>query len=345
MITLTATPENEALDRSRELQEALDKEGSVQLGEGIFRVQGVKIPKNGFLKGCGANTVLLLPEEVEEGYILKIQEYCTVESLALKGQLTPLAAMDMTEPGKRDGILLISNYNGKEEEELKATKTCFLSNLFITDFTGSGVRGHNTGYSLDSGMFFTNGFIDNCGIGINLDYWTEFNKFTNVNCHACFIACVNNGGNNVYVNCIFHGMTGMLMDNRKGDKQNNSHGSVVGCTFDHCGRNKGDAIRIYNQTARFIFTNCQFWYDCIRIYDSPGILLSGCLIGREVKLEARGTSTVLVGGNIFAKPATAPFRWYADETAKVLFRDNMNGDTGEVFAPEMDREEDVAPVV
>ena len=60
--------------------------------------------------------------------------------------------------------------------------------------------------------------------------------FTNIMASKCLYGCINNGGNNVFVNCGFNSnITGFLIDNSRGQSNNNSHGSAIGCTFNHSG--------------------------------------------------------------------------------------------------------------
>ena len=131
-------------------------------------------------------------------------------------------------------------------------------------------------------MIVSDCYITLCKAGINVDYYSEYSKFTNVITYKCYYACINNGGNNVFVGCTFHGTIGFQMEGLA----NAAHGSVVGCTFNHIDNwnrpstlGGGTAILAKNVVHGFIFTGCQIWYGSIDLRASRGIAFSDCLLG------------------------------------------------------------------
>ena len=69
------------------------------------------------------------------------------------------------------------------------------------------------------------------------------------------------------------------MDNSSGQSPNSSHGSIIGCVFDHSGSNAGYGIKILGMEAGEIIQGCQFFFSKILIEDSVGIVLDGCNFG------------------------------------------------------------------
>ena len=123
--------------------------------------------------------------------------------------------------------------------------------------------------------------IARCQTGIFVDEHSEFNKFELVNTRHCYIACENDGGNNMFIGCTFGATnTGFLIDNSLDDKANNAHGGVVGCTFCHVGDNQGIAIAVKNIVNGFTFSDCQVWYCSLLIEDSYGVAFTGMEFGR-----------------------------------------------------------------
>lgn len=83
-------------------------------------------------------------------------------------------------------------------------------------------------------MNVCNVHIQDCYAGINLPIRSEYHKFTNVSSVFCYYGCINNGGNNIFVNCSFsQNIIGFLINNENNQAWNNGHGSVIGCTFNH----------------------------------------------------------------------------------------------------------------
>ena len=285
----------------------LRETGYCHLGEGIFYVSGnIDMPDNAMIEGCGAKTVLRLLSSVSDGYILRPRENNTIRNLALSGgPSAPSMTLD-GGIGNRHGILFRGNADHQEGEESVTPHRCMVDGVFASNFSGGGITCHNSGYSHTASLYVTNCMIHHCRAGINIDYWSEYNRFTNCMVHDCQVACVNNGGNNIFTACTFHGLKGFLIDNQDNDKPNNGHGSCVGCSFNHINENAGNAIEIYNVSNGFVFSGCQIFYGAILLQNAGGILFSGINFGSGEKITVvNGSLTLFQGCGFLGSPTVS----------------------------------------
>ena len=208
---------------------------------------------------------------------------CTVQDLSIIGS----ASSRPSQVGKAHGILMKGNADGANNFENKWFPT--IDNCYISGFSGGGITCNNTGYGLTHGLNVTNCKIYNCGAGVNIDYFSEYNRFTNVAVYGSLYGCINNGGNNMFVNCMFSGCTTGFLIQRS---TNDSHGSAIGCTFNHSGGDAGTAIQIVGARCGYIFQGCQIFYGKIDIQNSDGIVFDGLNIGQKQKIYISGGGMV-----------------------------------------------------
>jgi len=300
--------ETDKTDMTGAIMSMLNDTGYCHLSEGIFYVSGgIDLPKGATLEGCGKNTIIRLLSSVESGYICRVKEYATVKGITFSGGY---AQGDISTPdiGGRKGIIAIGNRDGQTPSITPATiKCCQISNCWFENLD-SGIYGYNSGGGLNEGLVVSDCYITRCKAGINLDYWVEYCKFTNVVTFQCYYACINNGGNNTFTACTFHGVIGMYIDNSAGSKTNIAHGSVVGCTFNHIDNmnhpetlGNGYAVKVLNVPYGFIFTGCQIWYGKVYVESSQGVQFSDTLFGGYPTIETLGEDTVFFSSCIFQK--------------------------------------------
>lgn len=181
------------------------------------------------------------------------------------------------------------------------------------NFDGSGYYAHNTGGGLRNGVIMSKCNIEHCRVGINIDYYSEYSKFSDCIIYQCYYACINNGGNNIFTGCTFHGVVGWLCDNSNNNKRNSMHGSCIGCTFNHIDNmnhpdvlGNGIAIHVINTTSGFTFTGCQLWYGNVVIENSTGITFSDNLFGNNgITINVTGNGGVYFHDNMFKNPPTS----------------------------------------
>ena len=279
--------ETNKTDMSGAILSMLTDTGYCHLAPGIYYVSGFDMPAGSTIEGCGKKTIIRLLSSVTSGYAVRIGQNNTVKNICFSGGYA--APSDVTtvdaDLGSRHGIYLIANADGEESTQ-PGTLTNIIEGCFFENFNGSAFYNHNTGGGMDNAVIMSDCRIVACKVGLNIDYYGEYSKFTSVIIKGCNHACINNGGNNVFTGCTFHGVVGFLIDNTGSDKRNIAHGSCVGCTFNHIDNMNrpstlggGDAILIKNAANGFLFNDSQIWYGKINIQNSPGISINNGLIG------------------------------------------------------------------
>lgn len=293
---LTAT--NDTTDRTNEILSILQTDGICHLGAGDFYVHNLVMPENTTLIGSGACTRLFLPEELEEGFIIEIKTRCTVKDLFLKGSNDWIKTSETV--GRRHGFLFQSP-DPMDDSIIPNFGT--IDNCHISGFQGGGITCNGTGYSITASINVSNCWITNCDAGINIAYWSEFHRFTNVSCTSCWYGCVNNGGNNVFTNCGFNcNQLAFLIDNSQKQSPNNSHGSAIGCTFNHSGNNEGTGIKILGAPHGYVFSGCQLFFSKIEIENSTGIVFEAMNAGNKEQIFVTGGCSVLFANSMFNTP-------------------------------------------
>ena len=285
-------------DRTADIVSMLSQTGVCNLGPGDFYVNNLQMPDNTTIRGSGKATRVILSGS-SAGYAIKMGRYCTVEDIAILGTTSEISVSNLETLGDRHGIMWQGNYT---ETSSSSQGPCagMVSNVRISSFTGGGITCIDTGYPTYCHIMANNVYIDGCGAGINIAYWSEFHKFTNVRTVGCYYGCINNGGNNIFVNCDFSSCKlAFLMDNENNQSPNNSHGSAIGCVFNHTDSNNGIGIKILNCDSGFIFDGCQIFYSQIYIKDSDGVVVSNTNFGNNnCNITVSGGGTVLFTGNL-----------------------------------------------
>lgn len=274
-------------DMTGTIQAMLDNNKFCQLGPGDFYVSGVVIPTNATLRGCGTATRLILSPEVESGYAVKIGTFGCVQDLKIFGstsQFTP------TEVGKRHGIV----FEGLADESGTVPYRSTIENVTFANLSGGAITCTNTGLSWASTLHVSDCYMYWCGAGINVAYFSEYHRFTNISVTQCYYGCICNGGNCNFTNCDFSGnIVGLLIDNSHGQSKNNSHGTFDACSFNHADSNNGTAIRILGAENGEVFTGAQIFFGGIEIENSTGIRFIGANIGRQVPIAVKDSNVVI----------------------------------------------------
>lgn len=327
-----STAEADATDMTGPIMSMLSDTGYCHLAPGIYYVSGsIDMPAHSCLRGCGDKTTIRLLQSTTSGYVIRIRDFCTVQDVALSGSASSLSP---TEEGTRDGIHFTASSGSTPSV---TTNHCMISNVWIRDFSGSGLYCRDTSINYAKGLYVVNAFITRCYKGINIARNSEFSKFVNVCISWCRIACVNNGGNNVFTSCTFHATSiGFYID---GTQPNPAHGMIDSCTFCHIGSNAGSAITLENIPASvgFAITNCQIWYNSIDVAHCYGIVFSGCMFGRgttgngaNINIDGGtdGGGLVLFEGCVFCNDVSKPPVITVTNNAKARFVGCYGGVSG-----------------
>lgn len=295
---------NDTTDRTGDIQTLLNTTGACRLGKGVFYVTGITIPTGGMLTGSGKGTRLVLADSVADGYAVKIGTYGTVQDMSICGAASwDSKASDVTnDVGTRDGLI----FEGLASTSGAVPYRSTVEDVMFFNLSGSAIRCENTGYAPASCLNVSDVYAFWCGCGVNIAYFSEFNRFTNVSVDGCGYGCINNGGNNVFVNCAFNSNNvGILMDNSTGQSRNNSHGTFAGCTINHSGGNTGTAIKMVGMENGQIFSACQIFYGKIVIDRCVGVRFVGANIGRQVPMEITNSTVVVFSEcNMYSQDAS-----------------------------------------
>ena len=288
-------PSGDTSDRTLDILTLLQTTGVCRLGPGNFYIDGLEMPDNTQIIGSGPTTKVYLIAGANK-FAIKMGKHCAVKNFALIGasSYTPASTI-----GTRHGILWQGNYS-ETETSAQQPNQGIVDTMWISNFAGGGITCTDTGYATDKAIECTNCWITSCDAGINISYWSEFHKFTNVRTAGCWYGCINNGGNNVFVNCDFSGCKeGFLMDNSLNQSPNNSHGSCIGCVFNHSNSNAGVGIRILGCANGFVFIGCQIFFSQTVIENSSGVTFSACNYGDvNCNISINGGGAVLFVGNM-----------------------------------------------
>ncbi len=286
-------------DRTSDIELMLKEKGVCVLGSGVYYVSGIKMPDHSTLMGMGECTEVILLDEVQSGSAIYLGSRCCIKNMAIKGAKDDIERP--TELGDRHGISFAGTATATDWSG--QSRNCIVDACQIRSFTGGGITCVDTGYSVGCSITATNCHINYCGAGINISHFSEFHRFTNMYCCHNHYGCINNGGNNVFVNCVFDSnTTGYIIDNADGNAKNNSHGSVVGCTFNHSGNNKGTGIEIINAQHGYVFTGCQVFYSKIIVEGSSGIQFNDFNFGKNAQIAVKRGQIVMFSNCIFTNP-------------------------------------------
>lgn len=310
-------------DRTSDIISLLESQGICRLGSGVFYVKNLVMPVGSRITGQGKITKIVLDSTGE--FALQMDSFCKIDNVYITGALNEITPLEQI--GSRNGIVWAGTYSINQEAPYMA----LISDIWIDRFTGSGIKLIDTGYSSLTNIMCSNVYIRNCSAGVNISYWSEFNKFVNVKCHSCWYGCINNGGNNMFANCDFSSnILGFLIDNSENQSPNNSHGSCVGCVFNHSDSNTGIGIKLLKADSGFMFSGCQFFYSKIHSYDSYGIVFNACDFGyNNCNIIIENGGAHLFANNIFQnKPPIT-----VTGNNKTHFVNNYNKTSGALIEP------------
>ena len=265
-----------AVDNTSDIINALTTNGHCTLGRGDYYVYSITMPNNTTLSGIGDGTII---HNIYKYHKLNIAiiptNGCTVENLKILGSDN---VPDNT--GSAGYIVGVKFENA-------VTSAVRLCNLTISNCDRYGIDVFETGGNTRGGVIITGAKINNCWCGIRFTAGSEYNKVSNSIMKDCNTGCINNGGNNTFTSCTFHGVVGFLID---GTSANSGHGTCVGCTFNHIDNTAnpdtlggGRAVSISSLINGFVFDACQFWYGAIFLSNSKGVTVCNSQMGDGVQ--------------------------------------------------------------
>ena len=275
-------PTGDDTDRALDIIAVLNTKGTCRLAKGDYYFDVLVMPPGTEIIGCGEATRLIRKSDSGHNYFLRAQKNCKIKNVTLLGDTSDITvsphwerSATVTDMTAIIGIR-ISGQGASDTNGMRAE----VGGVTIERFAGSAIQIDNTGYSPLGGCHVHDVFVRNCNCGIALGRYAEFHRVTGCSYHECYYGAVNNGGNNVFENCDFStNKQGLLMDNSSGNYGNSSHGSFIGCTFNHSDENNGTAIELDTMVAGEMFVGCQIFYGAIVLTASQGIVFDACNIG------------------------------------------------------------------
>lgn len=294
----------------------LNNSGKCYLQAGTYYVSGIDMPENTQIIGCGYQTKIVLLDSVTTGYAIKMNNNCVISNVRITGNDNDLSFVEgdieSIHLGNRHGILYLGTAN--ESSGANTVTKGIISDCYIDGFTGGAITCEQTGPGT-RGLNVNNVQIVNCGAGINITRYSEYNRFTNINAHHCYYGCINNGGNNIISDCNFsedvvgvymNGSSGkcLLWNGESATARNGAHGIMSNCTINHSGhftpnRNHGWAIYYRYYQAGFVFSNLCVFYGKTWFSGAACIVIDNSVFdGVDMEIANDGNSLLFNGCNI-----------------------------------------------
>ena len=247
------------------LQIASEQNKTIRFSDGVYVFSDtVKIMSNTSLVGS-TNTVFTLSPESSSDTLMSVASLADnvfISHIVLRGEQSDLPTTEGNKIGLCvDGALRVN-----------------IENVEISGFDKYGFYGANMS-SNANGEFYKMLQITNCRFynnyyGMCLGKRCEYTQVLNCVFGNNNIGCLNQGGNNSYVSCIFNvNNTGFRMDSK--NLSNPAHGGCNGCTFNH----NTQAIEVNDCTIGWIFDGCQIFYGTVDLKESCGVVFNACIFG------------------------------------------------------------------
>ncbi len=276
---------NDESDRTDEILSIIEEKGYVKLGEGEFVINDLKMKPNSTIEGIGGGRTVIKTSKANSSAII-LNTNCTIDNLSIKG----LSKSVPESIGESCGLLI----DGKKTNTIE---NIVITRVKIEGFDKAGLYGFETGYECENSLSMSNCEITGCYIGLLIGKYFEYGRYTNILIWNNKCGCVNNAGNNNFVNCTFtKNEIGFKMTS---DQANGGHGSCSSCSFNHSNGGTGNAICVEGTKNSFTFSSCQIWFGRIEISNSKGILFSACTLGGgEIFIEG-DNKQVFIESSIF----------------------------------------------
>lgn len=245
-----------------------------------------------------------------------------ISHLVLQGPLTDMPTVEGTKCGLRvDGAMRVN-----------------IENVEIAGFDGYGFYGARMS-STANGEFYKMLQITNCRFynnyyGMCLGPRCEYTQTLNCVFGNNYVGCLNQGGNNSYVSCIFNvNNTGFRMDSA--GLSNPAHGGCNGCAFNH----NTKAIEVNDCAIGWIFDGCQIFYGTVDLNESSGVVFNACIFGSCTLNSTHSTlkSANLISDSFFQTDSAGILAGNDGSTAVVNCLPDFIGESGEEPAEEADR--------
>lgn len=254
--------------------------GYCKLAPGTYYIPVMAFPSVPVtIEGSGKETVIVVDKDADYEYGIRVSNNSAIRHLTLRSSDTTYTPADIYSGTVKHGInVRPSTGTGKTHVTIE--------DVTVENFSGAGILLNQTGEDPDDGCHVLNCFVTNCGAGIQANIHAEFNRIECCNFAGCYYGAINDGGNNVFSNCGFSGNKyGFFMDNTDGSLSNNTHGTVIGCIFNHEDYDdetlgKGHAIYMIGASSGMQFIGGQIFYGSIYLKNCQAIAINGFNFGQ-----------------------------------------------------------------
>lgn len=257
--------------------------GYCKLAPGTYYIDVMAFPSTpATIEGSGKETVIVVDKDADYTYGIRLSNNSAIRHLTVKSSDSTYTPADIYTGTVKNGInIRPATGTGKTHVSIE--------DVTVENFSGAGILLNQTGQDSDDGCHVLNCFVSNCGAGIWTNTNAEFNRIDCCNFASCYYGAINDGGNNVFSNCGFSGNKyGFFMDNTSGNLSNNSHGSVIGCVFNHedydsTTLGKGYGIYLIGVTSGMQFVGGQLFYAGIYLKDCTAVVISNFNFGKMIE--------------------------------------------------------------
>lgn len=275
--------------RTGHITTALARNGFVQLGAGDYWIESLDMPEFSRITGVGTATRLIC-KSAGTLYAIRMRRGCSIDNLTLVGpQGEEYQAMNGDGTISEEHGIYMYEPLGQGVQPLMKYRAK-ISNVTIAGFAGGAICFDATGGAGDNSASVVNVYAHNCTVGLYMPTQTEYHRVTNFKAGGCYYGAIVNGGNNVFTNCGFVSCTQAL---KMSNATNDSHGSFVGCTFNHSGENTGKAIELTNLGSGEMFVGCQIFYGSVHVTNCHGIMFDACNFGNTTPITVTGGRLVM----------------------------------------------------
>lgn len=287
-------------NNGEEIETRLRCYGQCILGDGAYNIGAtISMPKSSVLAG---NKSTLIFADTADGAVIKMSAHCAISGLDIDGGLSSRP----TTEGTRYGIEWTGNN----------VFTGFVDKCVIHGFSGAGLYLHDSTTQTYRNLLISNCRIYACYVGIDFNKNTEFNGVSNCTITSNYYGIRNRGGNNRVDCCgIDANYCGMLVNMDAGD--NNGHGSVSNCTFNHSNSNTGYGI-IIKDTGRMVVTGCNLYFSKILLENTNGNIINGCGFGNSTGWEITGGECNVFANCIIKSTSDTPITITNNTQTKVV---------------------------
>jgi hypothetical protein len=318
-----------------DLQNDVNILSEINLPEGIYTItQTLVIPSGKRLIGIPGKTIIQADSNVTPLISISGVNDVLIDGITFKGSSANVIMKPGYFAGAEEGVVdtfeegvLETNVGTKKGIYINASERVIIRNCEVCNFDKYGIEVLLSGKYIGYGFRLDNLYIHDCYIGVKTDSEAEYSTINAITATHCQIGAFCNSGNNIWSSSHFdNNRIGAIIS----DGYNNSHGSFVGCTFNH---NSLYGLAVNEIHAGEIISACQFWYGDIYVKGSRGPVFNACEIATQVFADGNYDGSYGTGGmwmicnSIFLGGAI--YQNYNGNTSNLKLKNNWFMDGGD----------------